>query len=608
MFCINCGKQFQGEGYLCPECAAQKAAPAAPAAAPQEPVYTPPVYTPPVYTQPAAPRPAAPQPAQSFDLGTPVGGKKKKNVGLIVLVIILALALVGGGVALALNWDKLFTRVPEDPAEYVAFLEEPRMQALTDDLTQAYGKWLEAADAGSAMDMDIKLHLGEDLLNGISQGLAAGGMGELDMKWLQDITLRLHSNTPGDMSATQSAMELLLGSTSLVSLDTVVDLKDFIVYVAVPELNQTPLKVDYRQLMAQQGLELSLEETMALGTQLIKDLPDQKAVGKLAEGCTDIILRYLTDAEKDTCELVAGDASQEVTVLTVTLTEKQLAKLIQELLEYIQKDKTAQQLVEAFLNYSNGLNELAGAGEIYTMDDFDDFIQEGIDTMKEAAAGASKGNYVLLSTYVDGDQILGRRMQVFSNDEQDADLGYTLLTQENTAYLEAYVGEEMRIAGEADIRKNLLSGEYILSIEGEDCLALELKDVNAETGLGTYLLSLEPGAVTAMDMDSNMGALITTFAIQVDVLEDGCELSVLAGKTTMLSLGLTASMSEGSKVKVPDNAVDATDQAALEQWTRDVRLDGIADSLKKAGLPQELQALVDALVQQWNAQLGISGY
>ncbi len=645
MFCINCGKQFQGEGYLCPECVKAKtgSAPAAPQAAeepvltppaapqiPEAPVYTAPVapripeepvYIPPVYQQPVQPEaqaayqpvatatayaPAAEQSAgqtPGFTLGTPVGDKKKKNVGVVILAIVLALALVGGAVALVMNWDKLFTRVPEDPAEYVAFLEEPRMQLVTDNLTQAYGKWLESAGSGASVDMDMKLYLGNDLLSILSQVMASEGMPQMDMKWLQEITLRLHTNTPDDLSAAEFGLEVLLGDTSLVSLDSAMDLEEFILYLVVPELNGTALKLDYQQLMDQQGVVLPVDQLMALSAQLAKDMPDQEAVATLANGCKDILLSYLTEAEKDTQTLTVGEAEQEATVLTVTLTEKQLAQMVQELLEYIQEDDAARQAVQAFVNYSNEVNALIGTGETVSEADFDAFLEEGIDAMKRAAKEAGKGNYLQLVTYADGRNILGRSFQMFDDGEAEGEIYYASLTQEDVVYFEARMAEEVRITGEGQLKKELLSGEYLLSVEGENALTLELKNVDPATGWGSYILSPEPELLARMELDSMVSTLATSFAIRLDLQENGGKLSLVTGKTTLVSLELGAVIGEGKQVTLPADAVELTDEAALAQWIREVRLDKLARSLKDAGLPQELQALVDALVQQWNAQM-----
>lgn len=607
MFCINCGKQFQGEGYLCPECAAAKeggASPAAPQAL-QQSAYTPPVYQPPVMPETPAGGYVPPVRQETvvtpgFTLGSPEGGRKKKNVGFVILVIVLALALVCGAVALALNWDKLFQKVPEDPAEYVAFLEEPRMQALTDGLTQAYGKWLESPGKGASMDMDMKLYLGDDLLNVLSQAMAMEGMSDLDMKWLQEITLRLHTNIPEDLSAGEFGLDLLLGSTHLIGLDSVVDMENMLVYLAIPELNSRALKIDYQQMMAQQGVSLDVEALMKMSEQLVKDMPNQEAVGALAEGCGNIILSYLTDARMQTQTLTVGKAEQEVTVLTVRLSAKQLAKMIRELLEYIRDNDAANQAVEAIVAYTNAGNRLMGTGETVSAEDFDRMLAEGIDEMKDAAKNAEEGNYLVLTTYASGDQVLGRGLQIFTDDQPEGQIGYAALAQEDTVYLEAFLDEQFRFTGEGQLKKGLLTGEYILNVEGDDCLLLALENVDMATGLGSYELSLEPGLIEQMEMDSMAGALASSFAIRLELWETGGKLALVTGKTTLVSLGLEAAVGEGSKVEIPTDALALTDEAALEQWIQGLRLDGLAQSLKEAGLPQELQVLVDALVQQWN--------
>ena len=115
-FCPNCGKQLAEGARFCASCGAATEAPAAPVAAPApvaEPAPAPqpaPVAEPVPAPQPA-PQPVyqpAPQPVYQPVYQAPVATaapKKKSKVGLIIAVVVIALALVGGVVAgFATDW------------------------------------------------------------------------------------------------------------------------------------------------------------------------------------------------------------------------------------------------------------------------------------------------------------------------------------------------------------------------------------------------------------------------------------------------------------------------------------------------------------------------
>ncbi len=633
MFCTNCGKQFQGEGYLCPECAAAMTG-AAPVSQPpvQESTYTPPQANPygaqqpqydyqqpqqPVYNyqqpqynyqQPAYnyQQPQAAQVTPGFTLGAPEGGKKKSKAGLIILLVVLGIAIIGGAVALALNWDRIFgetVKIPEDPDEYVAFLEEPSMEAVAEGVSQVYGQMLESSQAGAALDADIQLFLGDDIILLLEQGVASSGL-EMDMNWLQDITLRLHSAAREDQSASAMSLALLLGSTRILSMDAVVDVANAIVYMAVPELNDTPLQMDMGAVLAQQGMGTYLEDAQKLSQDLMKALPEEGEVKELVSGCGSILLKYLTGAEKSTETLLVGNGEQEVTVLTVKLTAPQVAEMILELLEYVKDSPVAQDFADAIIRYVNGVGDLTGSGEQIPANQFDVMMEEAISDMQENAKTATEDNYLLLDTYADGAAVVGRRIQMYTDGEKEGEVSYAAIMHERQYYFEARLDKAMSISGEGTVEDGVLSATYLVNVEGTDYLTLELENVDQKTGQGAYILSPEAALMDEMDMEGLVGTFATGMKLKLEVGENSGKLSVISGKVTLLSIGITATVSEDTQVTLPSGGVDVMDEAALMQWLQGMDLSKVIQTLKDAGLPQELQQALDVVAQNWSAMIG----
>ncbi len=658
MFCIKCGKQFEGNGYLCPECQAAQAPV-------QAPVEEPAVQTVPVEeaaaqaapVQPVipeaesvagysadefvnfanansempqeAPRPipaevfAAPveRPVPEFTPGFTLSApeekpKKKKKTGLWIGLGVLALALVAVIVLVALNWNKWFGKndadgvdgklqVPEDPGEYIAYLSEPRLQGFSDAIKEAYGTWKGTQDDGQSMETSIRLEVGEDILDLLSQALAQEGV-NMDLGWLKEVNLDLYSNTAPGNTAEEYALAIALGETHLLSVNGAWSVEDMILYLSIPEINDNPLSVNLSEMLSQEQEDLPLEEALKLQLQLKKDMPGEDAVGEMAEGVIDILMKYLTaDVTKTNDLLAVGEAEQEVTVLQVKISEANLAKMMQELLEYAKGNETLRQMVTAYAEYMAEYYDLLNVDFItdyVTLEAYEAFLDESIEAMQEVIDEAEDGNQLLLDVYADGDQILGLRLSAEyaeepeEDEEQIDEAAYALtLTKDGTQYTEIRIVENVTITGEATNKDGKLSGSYLLVVEGETYLEMELKDVDTATGFGTYILSPEPQLLEMLELDGLTSTLASTISLELKLEENLVAYAIKAGKATVLSLEVQGTVAEGKEVVLPKDAVEVDGMMSLVNWAKDVHLDKVVQSLKDAGVPKEYHKLLDTL-------------
>lgn len=662
MFCANCGKKIEGEGFLCPECAAKgivpnaevlaaaesvAPAPAAPVVPGNEEAVIPPVadapaaeYTQsaapaapetpvipeaPAYTNPAAPvipeapaytAPAAPvyqvpgaqapsQPVPGFTLSSAADGVKKpgkKKKGLFIGLGIAAIVLIAGIVLLALNWNNWFggkrhsVKVPDDPAEYIAFLHEPQMEGMARNIAKIYGRQMGGNQLKVA-DAELKLYLGDDLLNMLRTALAEQGM-DMDMAWLQEISLKVHADASNEKLAAAN-MDLLLGRQKIVGLDYVLDLENFIMYMGLPEVNPQYMKLDMGEMG---GLSLQNAQVKA---QMRRDMPSEEEIQELVESYGEIILRYMTDVEREQVTVQAGEAQQKVTALTVTLTSKQMAEMFREILEYTKENETVRQIAQAYVNYTNAQIE-AGMYDMpaVSMEEFDEAMDEAIAEMQENARNAEKGDYLHLITYADGADILGQSIRVFIDNQQEMEAGYTALTKENTTYLEAKVdadGSIVTVTGEGKRAKGLLSGEYVVERDGEKLLTLELTDVDTETGYGVY--DIDPSAALLQQMDDDMGVMSMMAAacsFRLELGEGKASVALMSGNTKMLGMEVLYADGKPGKVAIPENFVEVNpyDESQLMQWAAGCKLDTVLENLKEAGLPNQLYTMLKMMLQQ----------
>ncbi len=577
MFCMKCGKPHDGPGFLCPQCAAAQAPEQA---APQSVSQTP------VQQMPEAPYlpPVQPQSVMDFTLNVPVEApQKKKKTGLLIGLGILAVVLIAGVLVLALNWNRWFGKpgIPEDPEDYIAFLEEPRMEGMAQEITDTYGKFLEANQAGRT-DTTVELFIGEEILDLLSQELANSGV-DMELGWLSQITLEFYGNDDPDGSASQIGLGLDIGAEHIASFDGIVDIEKQILYLAVPELNRQYVQIDLQELGE---LPASLKSVQKLEKDLWKDLPDEKAVGNTVEGVQQLLLKYLTaEVTKTTRTITANGVEKSVTVLESRISQDDLLKLAQELVELLKNDPAVRQAVQAVVDYATDYSALMDeAAEEISMEAFDKMMDRAIQSLQEAGEDTEEGNYLIVETYADGARMLGRGVQMFTDGKLDAQAFYAAVEKDGTTYYELNLDDEAAVTGQGSTKNGKFSGSFLLTVEGDSYLSLELKDVDGD-GCGAYLFTPEAALLDALELDDLSRVLASALSIQVDVRQDGGKLSLLAGKATVFSLDVQTATGKGKSITIPGDAVDFTDEKAMMQWVRELDLQALKDALEAAGCP-----------------------
>lgn len=656
MFCANCGKKIEGEGYICPQCATQltaaeqqalyqacgggtppvaPAAPAAPAApvyeapaapvyeapvapaAPAAPAYEAPAYTAPVYEAPAYTAPAAPtQPTPGFTLSAPADGVKKsgkKNKGLVIGLGVLALVLIVGIVVVALNWNNWFggskggdndggkpvivnpEDIPEDPDEYFAYLHEAQAAGFSKSFSKGFLEAFSGETQGAmSLDAELKLTMGKQLLGILEDAIAESGM-KMDVDWLKTISLIISSNTDSNSNQAMN-LALAIGKQKIVSMDVLMNTKDMVYYMGVPELSKKYVKMDMGDMMDSASM-ISSADMIAL---IKKNMPSDQEIEKLVDGYMDIIAKYLSGAQSREGTLVAGDGSEDVTGLTVTITEEELAEMIQEILEYTKENKTSRKIVQAIIDAADemGVNNPGSFEDAMTMESFEDFMDEGIEAMDEIIAEAEEGNYIELTVFANLAEIRGYDILVYSDGEVINSANFYFVHDGSKIYVDMQVNAEYshaQVEGVLTKKSGKLSGELALEMDGDELGTLELKNVTSE-GYGTYVITPNPVLLDELGMDEMISSLISDASFEIEIKKDGLAVSVVNDKGALITLDLTASTGKGSKVTFPSNTIDGNDYDAMDDWAASMDFGKLLDNLKKAGLPNDLYKMLKQML------------
>ena len=572
MFCGKCGSYFEGDGTLCSQCAAEQAAQAG--------------------NETAAPA------DDTFQLNTaaPTGAGKppKKKRGLIAGIVAAAVVVACGlGAFLCRDSIKGFTdRTFKSPEAYFVDVQKTAIAEHSDELTQTYGKLLntyyddEAAEM-TGFETEIAVTLGDDVLSLMESALSQQGM-DMDISWLKDIRLSLSANVQD--TKMQMLLSAALGKNKLLSADVIMDTDNSKVYAAVPELNKDYLMVDASDMFSAEDIQAALVESTEMTNKMLKVLPSEEVLNNLIDTYVDIALSSIEDVEKETETVEVGEASQKMVVLTAKITEADLIKIAQNVLEEARDDKDLKQIMDNLGEFYADYYDF----EIDMGEEFQAAVDSALEEMESLEAETDKSNYIELKTYVDMQSNLrGYELSVYEEGEPVMDtLSWLTAVNGKTTYTEADL-DGVEIVGEKTENKSVSEGCYELIVEGSEMFTIEF-EVEEEV---RTTLRFVPGADLMDEIMSESGlpsALLGgNMALELSFGTDEadksfCQLSVLAGSNTLFNVNLSAKAIDGGNITIPSDAIDALSDDAAQQWLANVDFEQLLTNLENAGIPADL--------------------
>ncbi len=601
MFCVKCGKPIEDGKTMCDACAAQNL----PYNPHEEPVYH------------AAPAPEAP----SFELNNPVeppkktkkasGGKRFPVGGLIAAVLVVAIAVVA-----VVCWDSItawFLSLFGTPESYMKHTEKQAAEEQINKLSDSYGKYRDLLlivsgdsdekleDTNFAMKSEVKMEIGQDVLDLLVVSGAAG----MDMDWLKDIRFDVYSGFNDGL--VQSDMGIAIGGASIGTLSTMVDLAELDMYIGYPELSDTYLQVDLKDMPGfeeqWEQLQSSFGELGEMAGELADVMPTEELVNKLLVRYWDIVLDHVEDVEKETETVEVDGVEQKLTVIECTITSEGVCKIAMAILEDMQEEDELMDFLYAIAEYS-------GADE----DDVDDAIEMAIEELEEMADDADSDNRINLTTYIDKNHdIVGRNIEIEGEHMDPVEIYYITVWEKDEFAFEADIAGQVEIVGSGSRDKKLVDGEYEVSVQGMEVLTIEFEDYDekaAEDGYlnGTFVIA--PGSDLAdlisggygsvypeeYSADSyavpsmgGMASMLTSFELEFTVASSekrsDVTMSINAMGMEVVTFGISAEEVDPADIKLPKDTAQFDDQDELVDWVLGMDWDKMMSNLEKAGLP-----------------------
>lgn len=542
-----------------------------------------------------------PEPQPAFELNMPAEGVKpqKKKGGKLPLILI-ALVLVAGIVLAAVNWssiNRFFVRSFGEPAEYLADVEKESAAEAAKTLADAYDSYLASYNAkGSSAEATVTVEMSDALLSVLNTALSQNGV-NMDLSWVESITL-----TPQvDMYENTLRAELGVGlnRVSLITLSVIWDMDSQTIFVGVPELHDTYIEMDAAELLGSDAQEVAygLAQSRDATKTILESLPEGAQLESLITRYVGLVLDKLENVEKETQTVKAGGLEQKLTVLKLELSQKDVLKLAEAVLEEAQDDKELKTLLN---DLDKAVSELNGyEADLYG--EFKDAVEDALDELDYIIDEAERGDFITVETFLDSSDTVVGRTVTLEMDGEEMELYYITVTEGDEFAFKAEAGT-VRIDGEGTVRKGTRTGSYTLSESGTDYVTLEIEDyTQAQDGTvtGTFRLIPESALYDMMGMPTYLTSVLD--AVSLELKGDSARVAIETAGSDLLALTLSGQTAKPAAIKLP-NGVSIDDETGGMQWLSQLDLDGLVSRLESAGVPDAYMDTVDQFVEMFRAE------
>ena len=428
-----------------------------------------------------------------------------------------------------------------------------------------------------------------------------GMLSPVDISWLADASISGNVSM-SDKSMTEF-MDVNVNGTKICTIEYYFDTENSEIYMRIPELSDGYIKMNMEQ-MTQEAVEeadqeldssfttsLDLADSMNSYFSTLENLPEADLVTSILTRYTDIIFDNVADAENPGAqEAVAGDVSQELSVLEGHVTQAEALPMFQQILDTAKSDEELKGLIETWTEAMNDPD--------YTYETFLEAIEDMEKDLDTEADETDESGFILRA-WVDSDgEVVGR--QFLLNDEQEEELfGYLCTADGDKRGFSMQLGsgdDKVAIEGSGELKGDLLSGTYTISSGEADAAVIDVTDYDTKAvqdGIwkGTYTISgapVEDEDGNSYDPFGGMQLIFTADGADEDSID--WNLAIAAGGATLGSVSLTGG-NGGETLAAVDVAsltdvYDFSNDDEIEAYTASMNMDAITENLTSAGMPE----------------------
>ena len=491
---------------------------------------------------------------------------------VIAITTAASFVTVGGNTALAAGSYR-----EAETAAYDNFVAGTA--SLWNDYLENYQKAL----TGSKAVIDLKLEdTGKLLL-----GSAAGGM---DLSWLNNVSLDTSVSIQKGLEAVK--MAVLLNDSRLCDLNAYVDLGNLMEYMQVPDISGGYLQISMQNL--DNGLSAdSLKESMNLLSDLSTLLPDKDTVSSLLGRYGHLIIDNMEDGLSTQENVSAEGVSEDCTMYEGQIKAANAVEMVRQIAETARDDKEIKSLFDSAAE--------AGISKEEQYKEFQDALDELLSEVETADESADNSTAIYSKIWVNGeDKVVGREFGTAEGTEETPIFVWKApSTGSSSGLLIGLVsdGSTVALTGSGTTENGLLTGDYTLTVDGTDSLAvhvekLETKPEKAGYYNGKFTLTIPTNG--SEDEEANM---LSSFVAEINLTSDPTagtsrmDLSLTISGISLATLSIRGGYT--AEVEVPDldtvtPVYSVEDEDNLREYLKTVNWDSLAANAVVAGVPEDL--------------------
>lgn len=344
------------------------------------------------------------------------------------------------------------------PLEYYRAVEQRRAAELMSigDLAR-----LSAPFQSGFAQADLLFSLDQSVLDRDLLDLATETVG-FDLSWLQSLGV---SYTIGRQDTLgQADIVLRLNGTDLMDLTGIMDQSTADLFLTVPVLSDSWMKLNYLDLLSQLGNGLDMDQFRDLNASF-SFTPDE--LNALVQRYYELILSQVEDVSLSEGTVTADGLENPCSIASLKLEGEDLLRLAKAVVDAAAEDPTVEKLAYYVLSLSEGCSASSEAfHQRYA--DLIGQAREKLDTTKPEDIDAS----ILMDVYIDAKgEILGRRVDFRRDDRTMALFSYLTARDGDKLGLEAELATYYYVTNNGrnwiDENQVFLSGSGNLSAEGK---------------------------------------------------------------------------------------------------------------------------------------------
>ena len=529
-----------------------------------------------------------------------MGGGKKS---LLLVAVIAAFLILGSVAVFAMPSAKnFFKRTFSSPEDYYQFVEQQNAKESASAVSAVYENLLRSNFNinNRSVDYNVNLSVGEDAKSLISQYLGATGV---DVDWLGSVGIDGRIDSKNGKSLVTA--EALVNGQRVIGGNVIADLNKNAVYGQVTELSDDYIATDLGPLLTRaEGGPTVLSEAI----QGIYDAcPDEKTAEKLLNKYMMVIIRSLTQVDRDNTELSARGVTAKYIKLDVTIDAHTAAAALRAVADTMEKDEE----LRAIASGTEQLQALIVGTGLY------DQLVARIRSLADNADRSGVTDAITMTVYVDGKgEIRGRTINyngieylriVMPKDGRDVGVEIAV----NAGYTSA------RLTGSGKESGKTLSGNFALSYtqggSEMEIVRIAVADMNVASTKQGYLngvFTLTPGRSTMNLISSATGSgsgaaaiaamLVSSVSLEFDLStsrdKGNANVSVLFGGSKIGTLSFETATGKAKDFKMIDTA------KTPERYAQDLdqsKVTAVVQKLKSVGVPEKYTSMLDYYVQQY---------